>query len=83
MNLQVKALKKNGRGYWINIYRGGNIMNIYRFNKVLFKGNINIKFFLFCLRRNFKLIKYLFINLYNIFLSIFIKSKKDLYKKHK
>ena len=39
-------------------------MNIFEYNNVIYKGNVNYYFYLFCLKKNPKIIKYLFINLY-------------------
>ena len=54
-------------------------MNIYEFNHVLYKGNINRDFYVYCLKNNFKLIKYFFINMFYFLLSFIFTSKKDLY----
>lgn len=58
-------------------------MTIYEFNKVIYKGNINRDFYIYCLKRNIKLVKYIFINIYNIILSIVFKKKSDVYIKNK
>lgn len=58
-------------------------MNIYEFNKVIYKGSINRDFYIYCLKKNIKLIKYIFINLYNIILSIIFKNKGDIYTRNK
>lgn len=55
-------------------------MKVSQFNRVLYKGNINVDFYLFCLRRDFKLIKYLFINLWYFVCSYLFFSKKDILK---
>ena len=57
--------------------------NFYQFNNVIFKGNINRKFYLFCLRKNFKLVKYLFYNAFYFIVSLLILSKKDIYQTRK
>ena len=58
-------------------------MNISKFNKVLYKGNINIDFYLYCLRKNPKIIIYLLKNIL-IFLLTFISSKfNKLYENNK
>ena len=36
-------------------------MNIYEYNKVIYKGNVNREFYFYCLKKNFKLIKYFFL----------------------
>ena len=56
-------------------------MNAFKFNGVLYKGNINTDFYFYCLHRNKKLIKYLFINLFFIVISLFFK--KSIYIKNK
>ena len=38
--------------------------NMYSFDKLIYKGNINRDFYIFCLKRNKKLIKYIFIHLF-------------------
>lgn len=58
-------------------------MNIYEFNKVIYKGSINRNFYIYCLKKNIELIKYIFINLYNIILSIIFKNKGDIYTRNK
>ena len=58
-------------------------MTIYEFNKVIYKGNINRDFYIYCLKKNIKLVKYIFINIYNIILSIIFKKKSDVYIKKK
>lgn len=58
-------------------------MNIYEFNKVIYKGNINRDFYLYCLKRNKKLIRYFFINVWYFVISIVFNNKKDLYTKNK
>ena len=58
-------------------------MNIYEFNKVIYKGSINRDFYIYCLKKNIELIKYIFINLYNIILSIIFKNKGDIYTRNK
>ena len=58
-------------------------MNIFEFNHVIYKGNINIKFFLHCLKKDPKLIKYIFINIWYLIVSTIIISKKDLYETKK
>lgn len=58
-------------------------MTIYEFNKVIYKGNINRDFYIYCLKKNIKLVKYIFINIYNIILSIIFKKKSDVYIKNK
>ena len=58
-------------------------MNISKFNKVLYKGNINIDFYLYCLRKNPKIIIYPFINFF-FWLLTFISNKfYNLYEKNK
>lgn len=56
---------------------------IYQYNNILYKGNVNRDFYLFNLKRNFKLIKYIFKNILNLIISLIIFSKKDLYVKKK
>ncbi len=60
-------------------------MNVFQFNKVLYMGNVNKDFYIFCLKRNIKIIKYLFINLFYYIVSILFSSKQYLYiqKKYK
>lgn len=58
-------------------------MNVYEFNKVIYKGNINRDFYLYCLKKNKRLIKYLFINIWYFIISTLFISKKDLYAKNK
>ena len=58
-------------------------MTIYEFNKVIYNGNINRDFYIYCLKKNIKLVKYIFINIYNIILSIVFKKKSDVYIKNK
>ncbi len=33
-------------------------MDVYEFNKVVYNGNINKNFYLYCLRKNKKIVKY-------------------------
>lgn len=56
-------------------------MNAFKFNGVLYKGNINTDFYFYCLHRNKKLIKYLFINLFFVVISLLFK--KSIYVKNK
>ena len=60
-------------------------MNVFQFNKVLYMGNINKDFYIFCLKRNIRIIKYLFLNIYYYIISSLFNSKKNLYiqKKYK
>lgn len=54
-------------------------MNIYQFNYVIYKGNVNIQFYLHCLKKDIKLIRFLFFNIWYFILSLLISSKKDIY----
>lgn len=56
-------------------------MNLCQFNNVLYKGNINIDFYFFCLKKNKRLIKFIFINILYLILSYLFCSKKDIYSK--
>lgn len=56
-------------------------MNLCQFNNVLYKGNINVDFYFFCLKKNKKLIKFLFVNIWYLMLSYLFNSKKDIYSK--
>lgn len=58
-------------------------MNIFNYNKVLYKGNIDRDFYLFVLKKDIKLIKYLFINIFYYIVSILISSKRDIYEINK
>ena len=58
-------------------------MNYTQFNNVLYRRNINADFYLYCLKSNFKLIKYLFLNLFYFLISFLFVSKKDIYNKNK
>ena len=58
-------------------------MNISEFNNVIYKGNINKDFYLYCLRKDIKLIRFMFINLIYLIISIIFKSKKELYEQKK
>lgn len=55
-------------------------MNICQYNKILFKGDINKQFYLFCLRKDIKLIKFFFFNCWYYILSILFSKKKDIYE---
>jgi phosphoglycerol transferase MdoB-like AlkP superfamily enzyme len=52
--------------------------NIYIFEDVIYQDELAIKFYFYCLKRNFKLINYLFVNLfyYLLFITNLINSKK-------
>ena len=54
-------------------------MNICQFNKILYKGNVNRDFYLYCLRKDIKLLRFLFINLWYYILSYLFKNKKNIY----
>ncbi len=56
--------------------------NLYEFNKIVYKGNIDRDFYLFCCNKNKKLYLYIFIHLLFSFLG-FISLKKELAKKQK
>lgn len=56
-------------------------MNVCQFNKILYKGNINWDFYWFCLKKDKKLIRFLFINLWYYILSYLFISKKNLFIK--
>lgn len=56
-------------------------MNIFEYDDILYKGKVNRDFYIFCFKKNTILIKYLFINLWNIILSILFKSRKGTYRK--
>lgn len=58
-------------------------MNVTEFNKIIYKGNVNKDFYLFCLRKNKRLIKYFFLNIYYLFLSLLFNSKKDFFETNK
>jgi len=58
-------------------------MNVLEFNKVIYKGNINKDFYLYCIKKDIKLIRFIFINLIYFIISIIFKSKKDIYEKKK
>ena len=58
-------------------------MNVYEFNKVVYNGNINKDFYLYCLRKNKKIVKYFFINILNFIIYILFSNKKDLYRANK
>lgn len=58
-------------------------MNIFNFKKVIYKGNIDIDFYLYCLKKFPKIIKYLFINLFYYIVSLTFKNKKDIYEINK
>ncbi|MGN1336843.1 MAG: LTA synthase family protein [Candidatus Coprovivens sp.] len=58
-------------------------MNTSEFNKVLYKGNINIDFYLYCLKKNHKIFFYIFINLF-LYLLTFISIRfNNLYESNK
>lgn len=54
-------------------------MNIFEYNNVIYKGNVNFHFYLFCLKKNPKIIKYLFINMYYFIISLILKKKSNIY----
>lgn len=54
-------------------------MNIFEYNNVIYKGNVNFHFYLFCLKNNLKIIKYLFINVYYFIISLIFKKKSNIY----
>ena len=58
-------------------------MNITQFNKIHYKHDIATSFYLFCLKKDIKLIRFIFINIYYIIISILFNNKKDIYKKKK
>ena len=58
-------------------------MKIFQFNNVLYNGNINRDFYLYCLRRNKKILKHLFLNIWYLILSYLFVGKKDIYEKKK
>ncbi len=59
------------------------MLNIYQFNNVIYNGNINRDFYLFVLKDNFLLIRYLFYNIYNYILSKLFKKYKNRYEKNR
>lgn len=54
--------------------------NVISFNKILFNKNINRSFYFYCLSKDFKLIRFIFLNLFFIIVSILFDSKKDIYE---
>lgn len=62
---------------------GENKMDVYEFNKILYNGNINKDFYLYCLRKHKKIIKYFFINILNFIMYVLFFNKKDLYRMNK
>jgi len=48
-------------------------MNVYDFDGTIFKGDSTKKFYFFCLRKKFSLIKYIFVQLWYIFLYVIKK----------
>ena len=58
-------------------------MNIFEYNSVIYKGNVNRDFYFYCLKHNIKLLKYLFINIWNLILSFIFKSKANIYEINK
>ena len=58
-------------------------MIISKYNKTLYKGNINIDFYLYCLKKDFKLIKYLFINIFFYLLTFISKRFENKCKENK
>lgn len=61
------------------------MLRAYYFNKVIYKGNINRDFYLFCCRKNIKLYLYIFIHLFYLIMGIFsdklLRKKQENYYK--
>lgn len=58
-------------------------MNLYQFNSVIYNGNINRDFYFYCLKNDFKLIKYLFLNIFYLLISIFSVKRKSIFEERK
>lgn len=60
-------------------------MNLFQYSKVVYRGRIDVDFYLFCLKRDWKLIRFLFFNLIYLVISSLFKKYEDLYqiKKYK
>ena len=57
--------------------------NVYSFEKTICSKNINVRFYLFMVSKNFRLIKYLFINMLNLFLYFLNSKYKENYYNNK
>ena len=57
--------------------------NAVEYDKVLYKSNLNRKFYLYCLKKDIKLIRFVFYNIINIIISFLFNSKKDIYERKK
>lgn len=57
--------------------------NLFQFNKVIYKGNINCDFYIYCLKKDLLLIRFAFYNVFYYILSLIFNSKKNLYEKNK
>lgn len=55
-------------------------MSVYQFNKVIYKGNINFDFYLFCLKKDIKLIRFILFNFWYFILSYLFSSRKHIYE---
>lgn len=58
-------------------------MNISQYSNILYKGNINLDFYFYCLKQNKKLIKYFILNIWYYLLSYIIPKKKNIYTQRK
>lgn len=60
-------------------------MNLFQYSKVVYRGRIDIDFYLFCLKKDWKLIRFLFFNFIYLVISSLFKKYEDLYqiKKYK
>lgn len=58
-------------------------MNLFQYNKIIYVGRIDIDFYLFCLKKDYKLIRFLFFNFFNFIVSLIFKKHEDIYQKKK
>lgn len=58
-------------------------MNLYQFNNIIYKGNVNRDFYFYCLKSDIRLIKYLFLNMLYLLISVFSIKRKSIFEERK
>ena len=56
------------------------MINVYDFDKTIYQGDSTIDFYLFCLKKNISLLRYLPIQIYGFIIYIFGLREKEYFK---
>ena len=57
--------------------------NVFEYNYVIYRGNVGRDFYIYCLKKDIKLIRFILYNFVYYILSLLFKSKKDIYEKNR